>query len=696
MVKKPKKKQETPETGEEVLVSAPQKPDVKSKKRKRQESKSEPVEIEAVEKPAEKDADAAERLRRALQRDIQQLVLRLRSEGKSKAEIKSATHELKAQHGAVSKSKSLKSSKKQKWEANAAERRKTHLQRQHDLVVIPVVWRGRHDKLDVLQAAENVKACLAQQGLDVWLDSRRHLTPGQKFSHWEHRGVMLRVEIGPQDLQAQVCQVCKAKTAGDYQSVERKQVPLPPAGARSLLLRLKEWGLSQLDVERRDGDSEDEAPEVRGRHQKPKASPEEEDEVQGSCHLAAAQQGGGWWLRDHNPASLRDAGLGDRDDSRSSQIRAFEHGLSSEGWSTWLEWPDPSSSPDRAWSWDIGLCMVFDGELHWLDAVWQRASWMPKSRRHDQRCCAGKASCNMIQDWWSAAEGTTGSCWRARSAVCSRGTGEIAKPCEHYNAEKLFLAGVHPRKFGACCFSHQSIAIEAHLCRRNVMPKLSLGFCTHWCKHGHHNACLLCGTFHARLNWTSAITSLAAVGRGPFTCYVLSERLTFISYGREQCQDMHIMLAGSFATGVVSKRSHSNVALVGASSMLGWGMMQQYANMPVLTMWRHWQRDFCYQEERHGDGGDPQFLVWRFTQGRRQSAGIYQNWKAWGHREAGPLRMTQDDRKRGVLYRESNEADYAMILTDTDLKFEAENSPEANVTLQLCKSKMDHEASGGS
>ena len=35
-----------------------------------------------------------------------------------------------------------------------------------------------------------------------------------------------------------------------------------------------------------------------------------------------------------------------------------------------------------------------------------------------------------------------------------------------------------------------------------------------------------------------------------------------------------------------------------------------------------------------------------------------------------------------------------MILTDTDLKFEAENSPEANVTLQLCKSKMDHEASG--
>ena len=33
---------------------------------------------------------------------------------------------------------------------------------------------------------------------------------------------------------------------------------------------------------------------------------------------------------------------------------------------------------------------------------------------------------------------------------------------------------------------------------------------------------------------------------------------------------------------------------------------------------RHGQRDFCYQEERHGDGGDPQFLVWRFAQGRRK------------------------------------------------------------------------------
>ncbi|CAE7311041.1 proS, partial [Symbiodinium pilosum] len=257
----------------------------KGKKRKVEENEINEDDAQTVAAATPSDVDAAERLRRALQRDIQQLVLRLRSEGKSKAEIKAATKELKAKSGAVSNSKSLKSSKKkQKWEADAAEKRKAHLQRQHDVVIIPVVWRGRHDKLDVLQAAEDIKACLSQQGLDVWLDSRRQLTPGQKFAHWEHRGVLLRIEIGPQDLQAQVCQVCKAKTAGDYQSVERKRVPLPPAGARSLLLRLKEWGLSQIDVKRRDGDSEEEedAAEALPRKQGQQAESLEADEVQGN------------------------------------------------------------------------------------------------------------------------------------------------------------------------------------------------------------------------------------------------------------------------------------------------------------------------------------------------------------------------------------------------------------------------------
>lgn len=209
--------------------------------------------------PAVQDAEVnGEQQRRALQREIQQLVMRLRSEGRAPAEIKAATKELKARSWKPPK---IVKEKQRLWEEDAAQKRKEHLQKQHDLVIIPIVWRGRHDKLDVLKAAEDIKACLSQQGLDVWLDGRRHLTPGQKFAHWEHRGVLLRVEIGPDDLKAGVCRVCLAKTPGDYQSVQRKRVGLPPSGTRSLLLRLKEWGLKQLEIERRDGDSEEEAPE---------------------------------------------------------------------------------------------------------------------------------------------------------------------------------------------------------------------------------------------------------------------------------------------------------------------------------------------------------------------------------------------------------------------------------------------------
>lgn len=238
----------------------------KAKTRHHEDQEEEAAKIAgtAASKPAKlkvtEDAKA-EQQRRALQREIQQLVMRLRSEGKTPAEIKSATRELKAKSDWTKKEKLPKAKKEKQrlWEETAAKKRKEHLQKQHDLVIIPVVWRGRHDKLDVLKAAEDIKACLSQQGLDVWLDSRRHLTPGQKFAHWEHRGVLLRVEIGPDDLKAGVCQVCLAHSPGDYKSVERKRVGLPPSGTRSLLLRLKEWGLEQLEIERRAGDSEEEA-----------------------------------------------------------------------------------------------------------------------------------------------------------------------------------------------------------------------------------------------------------------------------------------------------------------------------------------------------------------------------------------------------------------------------------------------------
>merc|ERR1712203_338910 len=120
----------------------------------------------------------------------------------------------------------------------------------HDVVVIPIVWRGRHDGDELIAAGEQVKKTLHQVGLDVWIDQRRHYTPGQKFAYWEHKKLQWRIEIGPKDLErGQIC-VCKhPETAGDFKNTKRKCVPLPTeGGARDLLETLQEFGCDKLDA----------------------------------------------------------------------------------------------------------------------------------------------------------------------------------------------------------------------------------------------------------------------------------------------------------------------------------------------------------------------------------------------------------------------------------------------------------------
>jgi len=253
----------------------------KAKKRKREEAeeeaKEQPADAKESEEPknigrkAKKRArqaalaamDGAEQTeeakRRQAQRELQQLILRLRKEGKTEAEIKKAKMDMRTNNDmAPESSKELKKKEWMEWmQSDTADRKKKdNLEHKHDLVIIPIAWRGRHDKIDVDKAADDIKACVAQQKIDVWIDGRRQLTPGQKFAHWEHRGVMLRVEVGPEDLKKGECRVCLAKTPGDHKSVQRKNVRMPPAGARKLLLLLKEWGLSKLEIEKREGDDE--------------------------------------------------------------------------------------------------------------------------------------------------------------------------------------------------------------------------------------------------------------------------------------------------------------------------------------------------------------------------------------------------------------------------------------------------------
>jgi prolyl-tRNA synthetase len=65
------------------------------------------------------------------------------------------------------------------------------------VVIIPIIVGKRKD--EVLRAARDLKKELVSSGFRAEVDERE-LRPGAKYYHWEMRGVPLRLEIGPRDL----------------------------------------------------------------------------------------------------------------------------------------------------------------------------------------------------------------------------------------------------------------------------------------------------------------------------------------------------------------------------------------------------------------------------------------------------------------------------------------------------------------
>jgi prolyl-tRNA synthetase len=69
----------------------------------------------------------------------------------------------------------------------------------HQVVIVPIP-RGNWQET-VLPRARELQAALTGAGVRVFLDDSDANTPGWKFAEWEMRGVPLRMEIGPKDLE---------------------------------------------------------------------------------------------------------------------------------------------------------------------------------------------------------------------------------------------------------------------------------------------------------------------------------------------------------------------------------------------------------------------------------------------------------------------------------------------------------------
>ena len=93
----------------------------------------------------------------------------------------------------------------------------------YQVVIIPIP-RGNW-KETVLPKAQAIRDELMARGVRVMLDDRESQTPGWKYNEWEMRGVPLRMEIGPKDIEKSTVVLARRDTR------EKSFVPMDGIGA---------------------------------------------------------------------------------------------------------------------------------------------------------------------------------------------------------------------------------------------------------------------------------------------------------------------------------------------------------------------------------------------------------------------------------------------------------------------------------
>lgn len=68
-------------------------------------------------------------------------------------------------------------------------------------VVLVPIYKNLDEKSKVMESANKVFAELKAAGIRIKMDDREEVTPGFKFNDWEMRGVPLRIEVGPKDVE---------------------------------------------------------------------------------------------------------------------------------------------------------------------------------------------------------------------------------------------------------------------------------------------------------------------------------------------------------------------------------------------------------------------------------------------------------------------------------------------------------------
>jgi prolyl-tRNA synthetase len=96
-------------------------------------------------------------------------------------------------------------------------------------VIVPI-FKSNLDAAAVMENVGRVEAELKAAGVRLKVDNRTEVTPGFKFNDWEMRGVPLRIEIGPKDVEKRSVALARRDRPGrDGKSI------IPQAGLSTLV-----------------------------------------------------------------------------------------------------------------------------------------------------------------------------------------------------------------------------------------------------------------------------------------------------------------------------------------------------------------------------------------------------------------------------------------------------------------------------
>ncbi len=96
------------------------------------------------------------------------------------------------------------------------------------VVIVPIPYKEAEEA--VRAKCSELYKILKEAGIRVHYDDRDDVTPGEKFYYWELRGVPVRIEIGPKDLEANCVTISRRDT------LERQRVPFKEVTSKLLKL----------------------------------------------------------------------------------------------------------------------------------------------------------------------------------------------------------------------------------------------------------------------------------------------------------------------------------------------------------------------------------------------------------------------------------------------------------------------------